>query len=81
MEVTPGVCETSIEQLCELFTFFVGKSGVVAIALGILEVYFLMGHVHVAADNDGLLLVEGKEIVAEVVVPCHAIVESPQFVL
>ena len=47
-----------------------------AIGLRILDVDFLMCHVHVAANQHGLLLVKTLEIKAECVVPCHALVET-----
>ena len=40
-----------------------------------------MGHVEVAANDDGFVSVESAEIISEGGVPLQAIVESAQFVL
>ena len=52
-----------------------------AVRLGILEVYLLVCHVQVSADDDGLPCVELLEVCAEVVLPRHAVVQSAQLVL
>ena len=40
-----------------------------------------MGHVHVPADDDRLLLIQGNKIVPESVLPAHAVVDALQPVL
>ena len=40
-----------------------------------------MGDIHVTADYDGLLLIELTQILAEVILPAHAVVEAAQAVL
>ena len=81
VEVTERVGETCVEQLLELGTLLVGEACVLAVALRVLQVDFLMGDVHVAADDDGLAGVEPQEIVAEGVLPRHAVVQATEAVL
>ena len=77
----PCVGEARREELGEFAAFFVGKAGIHPVGLGVLEVDFLMSHVHVTTYQYGLLRVECHEILAEGVVPCHTVVETSQPVL
>ena len=79
--VAERVGEAAAEQLGEALALLVGESGVATVGLGVLQVHFLMGHVHVAADDDGFLLVEPTQISLEVGFPLHAVVQAPQSVL
>lgn len=81
VEVAEGVGEARLQQGGELGSLFVGESGVATVRLGVLQVYFLMGHVEVAAYYHGLAGVELQQVVAEVVFPGHAVVQSAQLVL
>ena len=81
IEVAERICEAIAEQLGHLGPLFVCESGVAAVGLGVLEVYFLVRHVHIAAYDDGLSGVESVQIGLKVVFPRHAIVESSQTVL
>ena len=40
-----------------------------------------MGHVQVAAENDRFLAIESLQIAAEIILPCHPIVQSLQTIL
>ena len=81
VEVAEGVGEARLQQGGELGTLFVGESGVATVRLGVLQVYFLMGHVEVTAYHHRLAGVELQQVVAEVVFPGHAVVQSAQLVL
>ena len=54
MEVAEGVGKAGCQEFCELLAFLIGKARIVVVGLGILDVYFLMGHVHVATNKNGL---------------------------
>ena len=56
--MTEGVYETRIEELLELPTLFVGEASVLAVGLGVLQVYLLVGDIEVTADDHRLLLVQ-----------------------
>ncbi len=75
------VGESAVQQLCHAGTFFVGKSGAAAVSGWILEVDFLVGHIHVAAYYHRLTGIEAKEILAESGLPFHAVVKAQQTVL
>ena len=75
------VHEPGRQQLGHLRPLLVGEAGVHPVRLGVLQVDFLVRHVHVAADDDGLLLVQRLQETAEVVLPRHAVVQPPQPVL
>lgn len=81
VEVSEGVGESFRKQEGHLCSFFVGKSGIASVGLGVLEVYFAVGYVEVAAENDGFFAVEALQVVPEIVFPLHAIVQPAQFVL
>lgn len=81
VEVSEGVGEPFRKQEGHLGPFFVGKSGIASVGLGVLEVYFAVGYVEVAAEDDGFFPVEALQVVSEVVFPLHAIVQPAQFVL
>ena len=57
IEGAEGVNEATSQEVAELLALFVGKTGIHAVALGILEVYLLMRNVQVATQDDGLLFV------------------------
>lgn len=82
VEGAEGVDEVvGVQESGELSAFFVGETGVFVVGLGIFKVYLLVGYVHIATDDDGLLVVELHEEVAEGVFPLHAVVEAAQAVL
>ena len=81
MQRTERIDESVGKELCHLLSFFVGESGVLAVGLGILQVYFLVCYVQVAAQDDWLLGIKLLDVVEEIVLPLHAVVESAQSVL
>ena len=80
-EVAESVDETALEQVGELGTFLVGETGVVAVALRILDVDLFVCHVHVATHEDGFPLVECLQIATEGIIPRHALVEPLEPIL
>ena len=76
-----GVGEACCQELRKLRPLLVRESRVHAIGLRVLQVYLLVGHVQVAAQDDGFLLIEAEEILTERIFPRHAIVEALQTVL
>ena len=52
-----------------------------AVGLGILYVYLLVSHIEVTAEDNGLLGIEPFEIVTEIILPGHTIVQTFQAVL
>ena len=81
MKRAEGVDEAIAQQLRHALALLVGESGIAAVSLGVLDIYLLVGHVHVAADHDRFLLVQFVEIGLEVVLPVHSVVEPAQLVL
>ena len=76
-----GVGEAIGQQLAELGALLVGKARIMAVGLGILDIDLLVGHVQVAAEDDGLLGIEALEIGLEIILPRHAVVEALETVL
>ena len=66
---------------CHLRTLLVRESGVLAIGLRILQVNLLVRHIKVATENDWLAGVKRLDVRKEVVLPCHAVVQTAQTVL
>jgi hypothetical protein len=51
------------------------------VGLGILDIYLLMSYIEVATEDNGLLGIELPEIVTEIILPGHTIVQTLQPVL
>ena len=81
VEMPPRIHESGPQQLGHLLPLLVGEARVHAVRLRILQVNLLVRHVHVAADDDGLFLVQRQQIAAEIVLPRHAVRQPPQPVL
>ena len=81
IERAEGVDESLGEELAEFLALLIGEAGIAAVGLGVLDVNLLMGHVEVAAVDDGLLAVKALQVVAHGVFPCHPVVEALQPVL
>ena len=81
VEVAEGVGEAGREQHAELFALLIGEAGVFVVGVGVFEVDLLMGHVHVAADDHGLLGVQRAGIGTEIILPGHAVVQALEPVL
>lgn len=90
----PGICprkvgvavaerirETGGEQLVELAAFLVGKTGVAAVRAGIFQVDLVVCNVQIAADDNRLYCVQRAEMLAERILPSHAVVDALQAVL
>ena len=65
VEMAPAVGESCVEQSGHFLALLVGETGVLAVGLGVLEVYLLVGNVKVAAHYHRFFLVEINQIVAE----------------
>jgi len=78
---TESVGEAAAEQKGELLALLVGETRIAAVGLRVLDVYLLVRHVQVAAEDDRLLRVKLLEIFAEVILPRHSVVQTLQAVL
>ena len=76
-----GVGEAIGQQLAELGALLVGEARIMAVGFRILDIDLLVGHVQVAAEDDGLLGIEALEIGLEIILPRHAVVETLKTVL
>ena len=81
MKSAEGVDEAIGKKISHLLAFLIGESCILAIGLGILEVYLPMCHIKVAAKDNRLLAVQILEIGKESLLPCHAVVKSAKSVL
>ena len=79
--IAERVGKSAGEQVAELLTLLVGKSGIMTVCLRILDVYLLVGHIQVATEDDGFLLIKTLQIGAESILPCHTVVQTFQTVL
>lgn len=80
-EIAERIREARREKCRHFFTLLVGKTRIAAVGGRILEVYLLVGYVHVAADNDGFQLVKFRDVRQEIIFPPHAVVQATQAVL
>ena len=81
MEIAEGVDEAAVQKLRHLGALLVGEAGVHAVGLWVLEVDFLVRHVHVAAHDHRLRPLKPLQIRAERVLPLHAVGKPLQLVL
>ena len=81
IEIAEGVGKAGSQQVGELGAFFVGKAGIAAVGLGVLEVDFLMGHVQVPTEDDGFLGFQLLDVGQESFFPRHAVIQTAEFVL
>ena len=81
IEGAEGVLEAAGQKTAEGVALLVSKAGITAVGLRILEVYFLVGYVKVAAEDDGFLGIKVFQVLAEVGLPGHAVVQPAQSVL
>jgi hypothetical protein len=58
IDLTEGVEEAGLEQAGEFRAFLIGESRISAVGRRMLQVDFLVGDVQVAAQDDGLLLLQ-----------------------
>ncbi|CAN4001189.1 helix-turn-helix transcriptional regulator, partial [Dysosmobacter welbionis] len=59
----------------------VGKAGVAAVGTGIFDIDLLVGHVQVPAVHHRLFGVQIQQVVPDVVLPGHAVVQPGQLIL
>ena len=69
------------EQFGHLAALLVGEACVLAVGLGVLEVNFLMRDIHIAAHDDRLLRIQLYQILAEGILPRHAVIQALEFIL
>ena len=81
MLLSPAVMEPGCEEFTHLGTLLVGETGVKMVCGRVLEVYFLVGHIHVSAYHHSLLPGKAADICTEMVFPLHPVVEPAQSVL
>ena len=81
IEVTEGIDETSFQQLRHLAALFIRKAGILPVGLRILQVDFLMSHVHVPRCHHRLMLRQLTQVCTEGILPFHSIGQALQFIL
>ena len=81
VEEPEGVGKAGSQQGGHLLPLLVGEAGVAPVGFGVFQVDLLMGYVQVAAVDHRLGFVQRHEVVPQVVLPAHAVVDPLQFVL
>ena len=76
-----SVDEAFAEESGHLRTLLVGEARILAVRLRVLQVNLLVRHVQVATYYHRLLCVQTLDVLQEVVLPLHAVVETAQSVL
>ena len=69
VEHPEAVYEAGVQEVLEALALLVGEAGLALVGLGVGEVDLLVGNIQVAADRDGLLLLQGLQVVEEGLVP------------
>lgn len=80
-EVAERVCEACVEENCHLLALFVREASIAAVRGGILEVYLLVGNIHVATHDNRLTGIQCLQVCAKVLLPLHTVVKAAQTVL
>ena len=81
VEVTESVNKSAIQQTCELLTLLVCETSIAAIGLWVLDIDFLVRHIHISTHDDWFLSIELVQIVLEVTLPGHSIIQPFQSIL
>ena len=68
------VSETCFQQLRHLSSFFISKTSILVISFKILQIYFLVSDIEIAANNYWLFLVQFFNISSESIFPLHAVI-------
>ena len=69
VQMAEGVGKTCLQCLGEACPLFIGETGIAPIGFGILQVDFIVGHIQIAAGDDGLGFIQFGQIGAEGFVP------------
>lgn len=81
IQIPEGVYESVVEQGGKTPAFLIRETGILMIGFGVGEVDFLMGAIEVAADDDGFLRIEFRDVFPEFVFPVHTVIETGKFCL
>ena len=81
VKVTESVSEPRFKEFRELSSFLVGEACTEMVGGRVSKVNFLVRHVQVAADNHWFLCIQFHQMIAEGIVPTHAVVQTFEFVL
>ena len=77
----PAVYETGCQKLAHLSPLLIRKTCTEMVGCRILEVYFLVRHIHIPANHHRLGLFELLQISAEIILPAHTVIQPLEFVL
>ena len=78
VEVAEAVHKAAGQQLGELAPLLVGVARVADVGPVVFQVDGPVGHIHVPADDDGLFLPQGSEVLPEGVLKGHAVLDAGQ---
>ena len=81
MQVAERVGKTSLQQSRHLVALLVGEARILSVSLGILEVYLIVCHIHIATHHHRLAAVQPLQVASEVILPPHAVVQPAKSVL
>ena len=81
IQIPKAVRKSGLQQFGHLCTFFIRETCIFPIGFRIFQVNFFVCHVQIAANNHRLERVQLFYIVAEVIFPLHAIIQSFQLAL
>ena len=81
IEEAEAVGKSGFEKLSELAALLIRKTGIAYIGLGVLQIYFIMGNIHISTGYDRLFRIESAKIVSELILPVHPVVYTFQPVL
>lgn len=77
----PGIRESGVQKNRELAALLIGEAGVAAVRVRVLDVYLIVGYVHITADHHPFAGCEAVEIFPEIILPPHPVVEPSEAVL
>ena len=82
VEMPEGIDESGLDEFGELAALLVAEPGIVAVLLRSGQVDLFVGHIQIAAEDERFTrLPEVDEVIAEGVVPLHAVIDPLQTVL
>ena len=78
---TKRINKSTVKQGTEFFSFLICKSGVLTIGLWIFQIDLCMCHIHIPTYYHRLCLFQLLQILSEIILPLHTIVQPCKFTL
>ena len=81
VKISECIYKTAVKKLCHLSPLLIGKARILAVALRVLKVNLLVGHIQIPAEYHRLVFLQFLKVCQEIVLPLHPVIQPSQAVL